>query len=309
MDRTDRTITGLVIAATPLGRAEDASAHLCRLLVQADVIAAEDTRKLLDLARRLKVQPGGRIVSLHDHNERSRVEQLLAAARSGLVVLVSDAGTPLVSDPGFVLTRAAIDAGLDVGVAPGPSAVTTALLLSGLPAERFVFEGFLPRSKGRRGRLEELATERRTIVLFESPRRLGQTLAELRDHLGPDRPGAVCREMTKVHQEVRRGSLAELADWASHGVLGEVTVVVAGAQTSQARGTQAQGPQAVVADLNLEGGQEVETPDVPQAVVVAVEARVEAGDSLKDAAAAEAAAHGYSRRAVYQAVLAARHQT
>jgi len=267
-----------------LGDVRDASAHLVELLSQAAVVAAEDTRKLTALTRRLGVKVTGRVVSLHDHNEDARIDQLLTAARHSLVVVVSDAGTPLVSDPGFALTRAAIRDGVALRVAPGPSAVTTALLLSGLPADRFVFEGFLPRQTRRRARIEELAQERRTMVLFESARRLAGTLGELADALGGGRPAAVCREMTKQHQEVKRGSLAELATWAGLGVLGEVTVVVAGA-----------------------GGAGL--GELPAGAVDQVLAQVEAGLGLKEAVAAVAAQHGGSRRLLYQAALERRAAT
>jgi len=270
--------TGLVLAATPLGDVRDASAHLVELLRQAAVVAAEDTRKLTALTRRLGVKVTGRVVSLHEHNEDARIDQLLQAARHSLVVVVSDAGTPLVSDPGFALTRQAIRDGVDLRVAPGPSAVTTALLLSGLPADRFVFEGFLPRQTRRRARIEELAQERRTVVLFESARRLAGTLGELAAALGGGRQAAVCREMTKQHQEVMRGSLAELAVWAGQGVLGEVTVVVAGA-----------------------GGTDL--GELPAGAVDQVLAQVEGGLGLKEAVAAVAGQHGGSRRLLYQAAL------
>jgi len=264
-----------------LGDPRDASAHLIELLSSAAVVAAEDTRKLAALTRRLGIKVAGQVVSLHDHNERARIDQLLAAARHSLVVVVSDAGTPLISDPGFVLARQAIRNGVELQVAPGPSAVITALLLSGLPADRFVFEGFLPRQSGRRARLEELAEERRTMVLFESARRLAGTLGELAEALGGGRLAAVCREMTKVHQEVKRGSLAELAPWAGSGVLGEVTVVVAGAGA-------------------------VGSSEVPPDAVDQVLAEVSAGAGLKEAVAAAAQVSGCSRRALYQAALARR---
>jgi len=277
----DASPCGLVVAATPLGDPRDASAHLKVLLAEADVVAAEDTRKLSGLASRLGVAVGGQVVSLHSHNEQVRTQQLIAQARHGLVVLVSDAGTPVISDPGFALVRQAISEGLEVRVAPGPSAVITALLLSGLPADRFTFEGFLPRKKGRRARLAELAVERRTMVLFEAARRLAATLDELAQHLGPDRPAAVCREMTKTRQEVKRAGLGELATWAAGGVLGEVTLVVAG---------------ATMADGSV----------VPTQALEQVLAGVDQGLGMKEAAASVAAATGGSRRALYQAALAAR---
>jgi 16S rRNA (cytidine1402-2'-O)-methyltransferase len=219
------------------------------------------------------------VVSLHDHNERDRVEGLVARARDGVVLVVSDAGAPLVSDPGFALARAGIAQGVDVRVAPGPSAVVAALTVSGLPPDRFAFEGFLPRAKGRRSRLEELAAEPRTMVFFESPRRLAATLADLAGALGPDRAAAVCRELTKDHQQVERGTLAGLAKWAAGGVLGEVTVVVAG-----------KAPDA----------------EVPASVLAQTLARADAGEPLRQVTQELARAHRLSRRALYEAALAAR---
>ncbi|MDR1825177.1 MAG: 16S rRNA (cytidine(1402)-2'-O)-methyltransferase [Bifidobacteriaceae bacterium] len=271
---------GIVLAATPLGNPLDASRHLCELLAAADVVAAEDTRRVRALADRLGVAIGGRLVSFYDHNERSRVPELLEAAREGTVLVVSDAGMPLVSDPGFVLVRLALEASLPVSVAPGPSAVTAALAVSGLPCDRFTFEGFVPRRVGERtGLLESLAGEGRTMVFFESPRRLGQTLSQMAEVFGADRPAVVCRELTKTHQEVRRGTLAELAQWAGDGVLGEVTLVVGGAP----------------------GGRPAPPP--LEALAVMVLSRADAGERLKDAAAEVAAAHGVSRRELYQAAL------
>jgi 16S rRNA (cytidine1402-2'-O)-methyltransferase len=269
-----------------LGNPLDASQHLKDLLAQADVVAAEDTRRLRALAARLGVTLGGRVVSFYDHNERSRVPELLAAARQGTVVVVSDAGSPLVSDPGYVLVRQAIEAGLPVGVAPGPSAVVAALAVSGLPCDRFCFEGFPPRRAGERAaRFAALAGETRTLVFFEAARRLAATLAELAGALGPDRPAAVCRELTKVHQEVRRGGLGELAAWAQAGVLGEVTLVVAGA---------------------ADGAGSATGIDLASDLVPAVLARADSGERLKEAVAEVAAAHGVPKRALYEAALAAR---
>jgi 16S rRNA (cytidine1402-2'-O)-methyltransferase len=221
----------VLLAATPLGRPDDASERLRAALATAPVIAAEDTRRLRRLCADLGVTAAGRVVSFHDANEDSRVPQLIEALRDGLdVLVVTDAGMPSVSDPGYRLVAAAVAAGLPVTSLPGPSAVTTALAVSGLPVDRFCFEGFLPRKAGERRRaLETLAGEARTLVFFEAPHRLAEALADLATAFGPDRPAAVCRELTKTHEEVRRGTLGELAGWAAGDVRGEITVVVAGA--------------------------------------------------------------------------------
>ncbi|MEB3071777.1 16S rRNA (cytidine(1402)-2'-O)-methyltransferase [[Mycobacterium] vasticus] len=221
----------LLLGATPLGRPDDASPRLVAALGTADVVAAEDTRRVRTLAKALGVQIGGRVVSLFDANEAARVPALVAEIGAGATVLVvSDAGMPLISDPGYRLVVACAEAGLPVSCLPGPSAVTTALAVSGLASERFCFEGFAPRkSAARRAWLASLADERRTCVFFESPRRLADCLRDAVDELGGDRRAVVCRELTKTHEEVLRGTLAELADWAVDGVLGEITVVLAGA--------------------------------------------------------------------------------
>ena len=222
----------LVIAATPIGDPADASSRLRTALETADVVAAEDTRRLHRLATALGVRISGRVVAVYDAVEKGRSGALLDEIADGCtVLLVSDAGTPLVSDPGYVLLTGAISRGLPVTVLPGPSALTAAIAVAGLPADRFCFEGFLPRRAGeRRTRLAELAADPRTLVLFESPRRLAATLADLAATFGADRPAAVCRELTKTYEEVRRGTLADLAEWAAdHEVLGEITVVVGGA--------------------------------------------------------------------------------
>jgi 16S rRNA (cytidine1402-2'-O)-methyltransferase len=272
----------LVLAGTPIGDPSDASPRLTRELATADVVAAEDTRRLRRLAADLGVTVAGRVVSYYEQNEAARTPELVAALLAGQrVLLVTDAGMPSVSDPGYRLVAAAVDAGIAVTAAPGPSAVLTALALSGLPVDRFCFEGFLPRKAGERARrLAELAAEPRTTVFFEAPHRLAASLAAMADGLGDDRPAAVCREMTKTYEEVRRGGLRELAAWAETGVRGEITVVVAGAEP------------AVAAD--------------PADLVAEVEALVAAGSRLKEASAEVAARHGTSRKAVYDAVLAAR---
>lgn len=271
----------LVLAATPIGSHLDASASLRTLLASADLIAAEDTRRFLTLLRRLGVEAPGRVVSYFEGNEASRTDELVAAVGAGQVVaLVTDAGMPSVSDPGFRVVTACIEQGLRVTAVPGPSAVLTALAISGLPTDRFCFEGFLPRKDGaRRSRLEALAAEERTMVFFEAPHRLEEFLRAAAAALGTERRGVVCREMTKPYEEVVRGTLTDLADWASEGVRGEVTVVVAGA-----------------------GEQSVDTEDA----LALVAQRVAEGDKLSAAVRAVAEATGTNRNELYEAALAAR---
>jgi 16S rRNA (cytidine1402-2'-O)-methyltransferase len=268
----------LVLLGAPLGNPGDASARLRDLLGRADVVAAEDTRRLARLARDLEVTVAGRVVSYFEGNEQRRTADLVDAVRGGaLVAVITDGGMPSVSDPGFRLVRAVLDAGLPVTAAPGPSAVTTALALSGLPCDRFCFEGFLPRRPTeRRARLRALAAEPRTLVLFEAPHRVGAALADLVAEFGADRPGAVCRELTKTYEEVRRGPLAELAAWAAQGEpRGEITLVVGGAPER---------PAAEVTDAELR----------------AAVARHEAGGrSRRDAVAEVAREYGVPRRRVY----------
>lgn len=223
----------LILAATPIGQVADASGRLADALVSADVVAAEDTRRLKRLAADLGVEVGGRIVSYFEGNEERRTPELAEVLAQGqTVVLVTDAGMPSVSDPGYRLVVAAIEADVAVTAIPGPSAVLTALAVSGLPVDRFCFEGFLPRKGGERTRaLAELATERRTMVFFESPHRTEASLRAMAEAWGEDRPAAVCRELTKTYEEVARGGLGELVEWAAgqeQGVRGEVTIVVAG---------------------------------------------------------------------------------
>ena len=258
------------------------SPRLREALASADIVAAEDTRRLRRLVRDLSVELTGRVVSYYDANESTRTPELLDALLAGSrVVVVTDAGMPSVSDPGYRLVAAAHDAGVRVTAVPGPSAVLTALAVSGLPVDRFCFEGFLPRKVGERAaRLEGLAAEPRTLVFFEAPHRLAVMLAALAEAFGAERSAAVCRELTKTYEEVRRGGLGELANWATDGVRGEITIVVAGAE-----------PPAPA-----------ETADL----VAAVHARVAAGERLKDATGAVAKDHGVGRRELYQAVLDAR---
>ncbi|MBO0874999.1 MAG: 16S rRNA (cytidine(1402)-2'-O)-methyltransferase, partial [Pseudonocardia sp.] len=267
----------LLLAATPLGHPGDASARLVDALGSADVIAAEDTRRLRRLAAALGVALSGRVVSHYEAVEAARTPALVAAVREGRTVLVvTDAGMPSVSDPGFRLVGACVAAGLPVSCLPGPSAVTTALAVSGLPCDRFCFEGFVPRRAGERRRwLAGLADEPRTVVFFESPRRLAGSLAEAVSVLGADRPVAVCRELTKTHEQVLRGSLGELASWAADGeVLGEITVVLGGA-------TPAAAPL--------------------EELVESVRVRVDGGERLKDAVSTVAAGSGVSKRELYSA--------
>lgn len=273
----------LVLAATPIGDVEDASPRLRRLLAEAQVVAAEDTRRMRALAARMGVTVGGRVVSLHEHNEAQRAGELLeVVAAGGTVLVVSDAGMPSVSDPGFRIVGAAIEAGLPVTVAPGPSAVLTALALSGLPTDRFCFEGFPPRKPGERARsLGALSGEARTMVFFEAPHRLAATLTDMATAFGADRPAAVCRELTKTYEEVRRDGLGALADWAGAGeVRGEIAVVVGGAPAARA----------------------ISTVDL----VAEVLSRVDAGERLKEAVADVALAAGTAKRELYAAALAAR---
>jgi 16S rRNA (cytidine1402-2'-O)-methyltransferase len=275
----------LILAGAPLGNPGDAPARLRDALATADVVAAEDTRRLRRLAADLDVRITGQVVSYFEANEVARTPELIEQLQAGRrVLLVTDAGMPSVSDPGYRLVVAAIAEGIAITCLPGPSAVTTALVLSGLPVDRFCFEGFLPRRAGERAaRLRELAREPRTMVFFEAPHRLGGSLAALADAFGPDRPAAVCRELTKTYEEVRRGPLADLVTWAADGVRGEITVVVGGA--SSPSGTLAP---ADLADL-----------------VSDAEAT---GMSRKEAMVAVAAQTRTARRDVFDAVVAHKQQ-
>jgi 16S rRNA (cytidine1402-2'-O)-methyltransferase len=269
----------LVLAATPIGNSADASPRLRAALQTAHVVAAEDTRRLRRLADALELHIAGRVVSYYDSVEQARIPGLLEALRADrTVLLVTDAGMPLVSDPGFRLVAAAVAEGLPVTVVPGPSAALAALAVAGLPSDRWCFEGFLPRRAAeRRRRLAELAHEPRTLVFFESPHRIAATLTDLAAAFGDDRRGVVCRELTKTHEETRRGGLLELARWAGDGLRGEITVVVEGASADKA-------------------------PPATADLVEAVEALVAAGSSRRDAVDAVSGAHGLARRVVYDAV-------
>lgn len=270
----------LVLAATPMGDIGDASERLRTALGSADVVAAEDTRRTKALAAALGVTITGRVVSFYDQVEVSRLPVLVADVEAGrTVLLVTDAGMPSVSDPGYRLVAACVEKDLPVTCLPGPSAVTTALALSGLPVERFCFDGFPPRKQGqRRAWFETLKTEPRACVFFEAPHRLAACLADAVDVLGGTRRAAVCRELTKTYEEVRRGTLAELAEWAVEGARGEITVVLEGAQP-------------VAAD--------------PEDLVGEVEQLVADGVRLKDACA-RVATEGVSKRELYETVLASR---
>ena len=270
----------ILLAATPIGNLGDASTRLRETFEAATVIAAEDTRHTIQLLRLLGIENRPELVALHDHNEHERAATLVERARDEDIVLVSDAGMPTVSDPGFRVVQLAAEQGIEVTCIPGPSAVVTALAVSGLPTDRFAFEGFVPRKAGERARLlTELAHERRTLVFFESPSRLAATLADFATHFGPDRSAAVCRELTKLHEEVKRGGLAELAGWASAGVKGEIVIVVAPGEAA------ATSPEDALAD---------------------VQRRVAAGTRLKDATREVAETTGLSARDLYAAVLAAK---
>ncbi|MFI5973039.1 16S rRNA (cytidine(1402)-2'-O)-methyltransferase [Streptomyces sp. NPDC051452] len=274
----------LVLAGTPIGAIADAPPRLAEELAGADVVAAEDTRRLRRLTQALGVTPKGRVLSYFEGNESARtpelVELLLGGAR---VLLVTDAGMPSVSDPGYRLVAAAVEQDIPVTAVPGPSAVLTALALSGLPVDRFCFEGFLPRKAGERlSRLREVADERRTLVYFEAPHRLDDTLAAMAEVFGAERRAAVCRELTKTYEEVRRGPLEELARWAAEGVRGEITVVVEGAAEP--------------------GPEELDAEELVRRVRV----REEAGERRKEAIAAVAAQAGLPKRVVFDAVVAAK---
>ncbi|TKJ29129.1 16S rRNA (cytidine(1402)-2'-O)-methyltransferase [Blastococcus sp. CCUG 61487] len=273
----------LVLGGAPLGRPGDASPRLRDAMRTADVLAVEDTRRLHRLAADLEVTFAGRVVTFHESVEQARLPGLLDALSAGAtILLLTDAGMPSVSDPGYTLVRAAIDAGIEVTSVPGPSAVTTALAVSGLPVDRWCFEGFLPRKGGeRRARFAALADERRTMVFFESPHRLADALTDAAGVLGADRPAAVCRELTKTYEEIRRGPLGELAAWAADGVKGEITLVVAGA------------PERAV-ELS------------PAELAAEVAAEEAAGATRKDAIREVVQRTGLPRRVVYDAVVAAK---
>jgi 16S rRNA (cytidine1402-2'-O)-methyltransferase len=279
---TDTVAGELRIVGTPIGDVSDASPAMRDALATADIIAAEDTRRARALLRRLDLDTAARIVSNFDGNEADRAPDLVAELLAGrTIALISDAGMPLVSDPGYRAVQAAIAAGIRVRIVPGPSAVLVALGLSGLPTDRFCFEGFLPRKREqRRRRLADVAAEQRTMVFFEAPHRLAEFLADAVATFGPDRPAAVCRELTKTYEEVRRDALAALRTWASEqDVRGEITVVVGGAPPA---------------------------PVSPAAAVGLVLERVSAGERLSAVVAEVAEAAGLPRKELYRNALAAR---
>ncbi|MGV9878975.1 16S rRNA (cytidine(1402)-2'-O)-methyltransferase [Streptomyces sp. NPDC003006] len=273
-----------MLAGTPIGDVADAPPRLATELASADVVAAEDTRRLRRLTQALGVQVGGRVVSYFEGNETARTPELVEALAGGArVLLVTDAGMPSVSDPGYRLVAAAVERDIKVTAVPGPSAVLTALALSGLPVDRFCFEGFLPRKAGERlSRLKEVAEDRRTLVYFEAPHRIDDTLTAMAEAFGDERRAAVCRELTKTYEEVKRGSLKDLAEWAADGVRGEITVVVEGA------------PEKSAGELG------------PDELVRRVRVREEAGERRKEAIAAVAADAGVPKREVFDAVVAAK---
>ncbi len=273
----------LILAATPIGNLSDSSARLIEHLGSSRFIAAEDTRTLLKLANGLGVKLNAKLFSLHEHNEADRVQQLLEIAQTEDVLVVSDAGMPTVSDPGFVLVRAAIEAGIAVTVIPGPSAVLAALAVSGLPTDRFSFEGFLPRKSGERKKFfTELLAEPRTMVFFESPHRIKDSLSDAATVFGPDRKATVSRELTKKFEETVRGSLTELLSWAEVEPRGELVLVIAGI-------SQEEKPEVTSADL-----------------LEAVEFARNSGLSLKQSVAKVALANGVSKSDLYQQVLDSR---
>ena len=267
----------IILAATPIGNLGDASRRLIEALGNASVIAAEDTRTAMHLMTALGVENRPRLVPLHEHNELAKAAEIVELARDGDVLVLSDAGMPAISDPGFVLVQAAIAAGVTVTALPGPSAVLTALAVSGLPTDRFTFEGFVPR-KGRVAYFTALAREPRTMIFFESPHRLGDALRDLAAGMQPDRRVVVCRELTKLYEEVKRGTASELAAYFAEGVRGEIVLLVEGAAPATA---------------SLPAG------------IEQVQALVAAGARLRDASAEVADATGLSRRELYEGALAA----
>ena len=268
----------VVLAATPIGDVDDATPALRRELARADLIAAEDTRRLRRLLERLELTPAGRITSYFEGNELVRTAELLSELQRGSrVVVVTDAGMPSVSDPGYRLVSAAVEHGIRVTAVPGPSAVLTALAVSGLPVDRCCFEGFLPRRAGERSRrLQQLAAEERTMVFFEAPHRTAETLTAMADAFGDSRRAVVCRELTKTYEEIRRDDVASLAAWAADGIRGEVTLVVAGADVAE--------------------------PDLPMAIAE-VQRRMGDGGRLRPTVAAVAAEQGLRKNALYEAVV------
>lgn len=265
----------IILAATPIGNLGDASARLVEALSSATVIAAEDTRTAIHLMRALGIENRPRLIPLHEHNETEKAAEIVELARETDVLVLSDAGMPAISDPGFPLVAAAAAAGVRVTAIPGPSAVLTALAVSGLPTDRFSFEGFLPR-KGRVAYFRTLARESRTMLFFESPNRIAASLGDLATALGSERRVVVCRELTKLFEEVKRGTASELAEWASAGVKGEIVLVVEGAAPAAS--------------------------DLPTGIAQVL-ALVADGSRLREASAEVAEATGLSRRELYEGAL------
>ncbi|UCR88925.1 16S rRNA (cytidine(1402)-2'-O)-methyltransferase [Mycetocola spongiae] len=270
----------IILGATPIGNLSDATLRLVETLESVRIVAAEDTRNAIKLMRGLEITNRPELFALHDHNERMKAAELVERAREEDILVLSDAGMPTVSDPGYHLVEAAALAGVRVSVLPGPSAVLSALAVSGLPTDRFCFEGFLGRKQGeRRDTLRGLAGERRTMVFFDSPNRLAASLLDIVEVFGPERRVVVCRELTKLFEEVRRGTAAELAEWAAEGVRGEICIVIAGAEA---------------AVYSLEDS------------VARVQALAAAGTRMKDAAAQVSNETGISKRDLYEGALAAK---
>lgn len=268
----------LILAATPIGNLKDASPRLVEALTTIPFIAAEDTRTLLNLVHSLGVRHEAKLFSLHEHNESERLTQIVEIARVNDVLVVSDAGMPTVSDPGFLLVRAAVQAGVEVTVIPGPSAVLSALAVSGLPTDRFTFEGFLPRKSGERRKLfQSLLEEQRTMVFFESPHRIKESLEDASAIFGADRQATVSRELTKKFEHTERAALAELVEWAKTDPKGEMVIVIAG---------------AVVREVSIES--------------LVDEVLADKTNGLKQAVALVAERNGVSKSALYQAALEAR---
>ena len=285
----------VVLAATPIGNTGDASARLIALMEGADIVAAEDTRRLYALANRLGIRVPGRVVAYHDHNERDKADGLLDQVEQGATVLVvSDAGMPTINDPGLAIVRRAIERGLPVTCAPGPSAVLDALCLSGLPTDRFCYEGFLPRKHSERVQhLRALKSERRTIVFYETLHRIDESMADLLDVLGPNRKMALCRELTKDYEQIRRGTIAEIRQSVvDDPPRGEMVLVIAGASEEEADA-------AAPATLSIE-----------DLAVLSVDRAQEDNLRIKDAISQVVAEHPLSdgslanRKQVYNAVLA-----
>lgn len=285
----------VVLAATPIGNTGDASARLIALMEGADIVAAEDTRRLYALANRLGIRVPGRVVAYHDHNERDKADGLLDQVEQGATVLVvSDAGMPTINDPGLAIVRRAIERGLPVTCAPGPSAVLDALCLSGLPTDRFCYEGFLPRKHSERVQhLRALKSERRTIVFYETLHRIDESMADLLDVLGPNRKMALCRELTKDYEQIRRGTIAEIRQSVvDDPPRGEMVLVIAGASEEEADA-------AAPATLSIE-----------DLAVLSVDRAQEDNLRIKDAISRVVAEHPLSdgslanRKQVYNAVLA-----